>query len=157
DILYGLGVRMMGIVYSESNGLGSGLRERRDGGLTVFGRQAVKRMNQLGMAIDLSHAGAHTALDTIAASKKPLFISHGGARALRESTRLKADDVIRACADQGGVIGIEAAPHTTLSHKHRRHSIESVMEHVAYCIDLVGIDHVTLGPDTLFGDHVALH
>lgn len=157
DILYGLGVRMMGIVYSESNGLGSGLREPRDGGLTVFGHQCVRRMNQLGMAIDVSHSSDLTALDTIAASAKPVFISHAGARALWNSTRMKPDEVIRVCAAKGGVIGIEAAPHTTLTKKHPRHSIESVMEHVEYCIDLVGIDHVTLGPDTLFGDHVGLH
>src|SRR5439155_16067647 len=98
DILYGLGVRMMGIVYSESNALGSGLRERRDGGLTVFGRECVKRMNQLGMAIDLSHAGDQTALDTIEVSTKPVVISHAGARTLWDSSRMKPDDVIRALA-----------------------------------------------------------
>jgi len=157
DILYGLGVRMMGIAYSEANSLGAGLRERRDGGLTVFGRQAVRRMNKLGMAIDVSHAGLQTALDTIEASDKPVFISHDGARALWPIARLKTDDVIKACAERGGVIGIEAAPHTTLTPTHPRHTIDAVMEHVAYCVSLVGIDHVTLGPDTLFGDHVGLH
>src|SRR5439155_1433027 len=53
--------------------------------------------------------------------------------------------------------GIEAAPHTTLTKKHPKHSIESYMEHFEYCADLVGIDHVAFGPDTLFGDHVGLH
>src|SRR5690606_27124319 len=57
----------------------------------------------------------------------------------------------------GGVIGIEAAPHTTLSRDHPRHSLDSVMDHFTYCVDLVGIDHVAFGPDTLFGDHVGLH
>jgi membrane dipeptidase len=65
--------------------------------------------------------------------------------------------VIKACAAKGGVIGIEAAPHTTLTREHPRHSIESIMQHLEYCAELVGIDHVTLGPDTLFGDHVGLH
>ena len=60
-------------------------------------------------------------------------------------------------ADTGGVIGVEASPHTTISPAHPRHSIESVMDHIAYCVDLVGIDHVGFGPDTFFGDHVALH
>jgi membrane dipeptidase len=157
DILYGLGVRMTGIAYSEGNTLGAGLREPRDGGLTVFGRQAVRRMNQLGLAIDLSHSGDQTALDTIELSEKPVFITHAGARALWPSTRLKPDEVIIACAQKGGVIGIEAAPHTTLTPKHSRHSIESIMEHFEYCVSLVGIDHVAFGPDTLFGDHVGLH
>jgi len=62
-----------------------------------------------------------------------------------------------ACAAKGGVIGIEAAPHTTLSANHLLRSIESFMEHFEYCVNLVGIDHVAIGPDTLFGDHVGLH
>ncbi|MDQ2743136.1 MAG: dipeptidase [Chloroflexota bacterium] len=157
DILYGLGVRMMGIAYSEGNSLGAGLREPRDGGLTIFGQQAVRRMNQLGIAIDVSHSGDQTALDTIEASRTPIFITHAGARGLWPSSRLKPDEIIVACAEKGGVIGIEAAPHTTLTPTHRQHSIESIMEHFEYCVSLVGINHVTFGPDSLFGDHVGLH
>lgn len=157
DILYGLGIRSSGIAYSEANTLGSGLREARDGGLTVFGHQAVKRMNKLGIAIDISHSGDQTSLDTIAASDKPIFITHAGARALWDTKRMKPDNVIQACAAKGGVIGIEAAPHTTLTKKHPHHDIEGYMEHFEYCANLVGIDHVAFGPDTLFGDHVGLH
>lgn len=157
DILYGLGIRSSGIAYSEANTLGSGLREARDGGLTEFGRQAVRRMNKLGIAIDISHSGDQTSLDTIAASEKPILITHAGARALWNTKRMKPDEVITACAAKGGVIAIEAAPHTTLTKKHPRHSIESFMEHFEYCAQLVGIDHVAFGPDTLFGDHVGLH
>lgn len=157
DILYGLGVRCLGVAYSEANALGSGLKEPHDGGLTTFGRKAVARMNKLGVAIDVSHAGDRTSLDTITASDKPVFITHAGARALWNSSRLKPDDVIKACAEKGGVIGIEAAPHTTITQKNPRHSVESFMEHFEYCAELVGIDHVAFGPDALFGDHVGLH
>jgi membrane dipeptidase len=157
DVLYGLGIRCMGITYSEANALGSGLKERNDGGLSDLGRTVVRRMNKLGMTIDVAHCGDQTSLDTIEASVTPIFITHAGARALWNTPRMKPDPVIKACAERGGVIGIEAAPHTTLTAQHRSHSVESVMEHVAYCIDLVGVDHVALGPDTLFGDHVALH
>ena len=157
DILYGLGVRLMGVVYSESNTLGSGLREPVDGGLTLFGRQAVRRMNRLGIAIDVSHTSDRTALETVEASEKPIFVTHAGARALWETARMKPDGVIRAVAEGGGVMAIEAAPHTTLTKGHPRHSIESFMEHFEYCANLVGIDHVAFGPDTLYGDHVGLH
>jgi membrane dipeptidase len=157
DILYGLGIRSSGIAYSEANTLGSGLKEARDGGLTEFGRQAVRRMNKLGIAIDISHSGDQTSMDTIEASEKPIFITHAGARALWNTKRMKPDEVLKAMAAKGGVIGIEAAPHTTLTKKHPKHSIESYMEHFEYCADLVGIDHVAFGPDTLFGDHVGLH
>jgi membrane dipeptidase len=70
---------------------------------------------------------------------------------------MKPDDVLRAVAATGGVIGMSAAPHTTLSHDHPRHDILSVMDHFRYCLDLVGIEHVAFGPDTLYGDHVGLH
>ncbi len=59
---------------------------------------------------------------------KPVFISHVGARALWQSKRLAADELLTACAEKGGVIGVEAAPHTTLTEKHRKHSIDSFME-----------------------------
>ncbi len=52
---------------------------------------------------------------------------------------------------------MSAAPHTTISHEHTTHSILSVMDHFEYCAELVGIDHVAFGPDTLYGDHVGLH
>lgn len=157
DILYGFGVRMLGITYSESNALGSGIKEDKDGGLTAFGRKAVQRMNKVGMAIDCSHTGYETTLDVIEASTKPIFLSHVGARALWDSKRLSPDEVLIACAAKGGVIGIEAAPHTTITKTNNRHSIDSYMEHFQYIVDLVGIDHVAFGPDTLYGDHVGLH
>lgn len=157
DVLYGLGVRCMGITYSESNALGSGLREANDGGLTQFGRQVVRRMNKLGMTIDTAHCGDKTAADVVEVSDKPVFMSHVGARALWNTNRMKPDWVFKACAEKGGVIGIEAAPHTTLTRNHPEHSIDSYMEHFEYAANLVGIDHVAFGPDTLFGDHVGLH
>jgi membrane dipeptidase len=157
EILYGFGVRVMGITYSESNALGSGLKEPRDGGLTSFGHQAVERMNKVGMAIDCSHSSDMTTLDTIAASSKPIFLTHTGARGLWNINRLAPDEVLKACADKGGVIGVEAAPHTTLTPTHPHHNLEAFMEHFEYIKDLVGIEHLAFGPDTLYGDHVGLH
>ena len=157
DVLYGLGVRCMGITYNEANTLGSGLTEKRDAGLTKFGRKVVERMNRLGMVIDISHCGDQTSLDVIEASTQPVMITHAGARKVWDSPRMKSDEVLQACAEKGGIIGVCAAPNTTLSMRNpNEHSIHSVMEHLEYMINLVGIDHVGLGPDTFFGDHVAL-
>jgi len=157
DILYGFGVRMMGITYNESNNLGSGLKEKKDGGLSSFGEKAVERMNKVGMAIDCSHTGIQTTLDVIEASQKPIFLSHIGAQALWNSKRLTPDEVLVACAKKGGVVGIEAAPHTTITEEYQEHSIESYMQHFNYIKKLIGIEHVAFGPDTLYGDHVGLH
>jgi membrane dipeptidase len=157
DVLYGLGLRQIGIAYSDANTLGSGLNETSDGGLTDFGRRAVARMNRLGLAVDVSHSSDRTSLDVCEASEKPVFMTHAGARAVWDTPRMKPDDVLRAVAGTGGVIGMSAAPHTTLSHANPRHTILSVMDHFRYCLDLVGIEHVAFGPDTLYGDHVGLH
>jgi membrane dipeptidase len=157
DILYGLGVRQIGIAYSEANALGSGLREACDGGLTGFGRRAVERMNRLGMAIDISHSSDRTGLDVCEVSEKPVFVTHAGARAVWDTSRMKSDDLLRAVAGTGGVFGISAAPHTTISTAHPAHGLESVMDHFAHCAEVVGIEHVAFGPDTLYGDHVGLH
>ena len=157
DVLYGLGIRQIGIAYSDSNALGSGLNERVDSGLTDFGRRAVKRMNALGLAIDISHSSDQTGIDACNESSAPVFMTHAGARAIWPIKRMKGDEVLKAVARTGGVIGMSAAPHTTLSQAHPQHSIDSVMDHFLYCIDLVGIEHVAFGPDTLYGDHVGLH
>ncbi|MBC8586989.1 dipeptidase [Paratissierella segnis] len=157
DILYGLGVRQLGITYSESNALGNGLKEDNDGGLTKFGKQAVERMNKVGMLIDVSHCGPKTAFDSVVHSQKPIIASHVGARALWDSKRLFHDDLIKAIAEKGGVIGVESAPHTTMTKTNMTHDIESVMEHFEYIANLVGIDHVSFGIDSLYGDHVGLH
>jgi membrane dipeptidase len=157
DVLYGLGIRQIGIVYSHSNCLGTGLAEGNDGGLTSFGHKAVRRMNALGIAIDVSHASDQTCLDVFNASAQPVMISHAGARAVWPTSRMKPDDVLRACAMSGGILGIEAAPHSTVSPAHPKHSLDSVMDHFVYAVDVMGIDHVAFGPDTMWGDHVALH
>jgi membrane dipeptidase len=157
DVLYGFGIRQMGIAYSESNTLGGGLKESGDGGLTTFGRRAVERMNRIGIAIDVSHSGDRTCLDTIEVSTAPIHITHAGARRVWPTSRMKPDEVLTACAQRGGLLGIEAAPHTTISPTHPLHSLDSVMDHFEYCVDLMGIEHVTFGPDTLYGDHVGLH
>jgi membrane dipeptidase len=157
DVLYGFGVRMLGITYSDANMLGSGLNEKNDRGLTNFGYRVVQRLNKLGIAIDVAHCGDQTSLDVIEASEKPVFISHAGARSVWNTRRMVPDEVIERCASKGGVIGIEAAPHTTPSEEHKEQDIESFFDHVKYCIDLVGVDHVTFGPDTIYGDHCGLH
>jgi membrane dipeptidase len=114
-------------------------------------------MNEVGMAIDCAHSSPQTTLDTIEASGKPIFLTHTGARSVWNIKRLAPDEVLKACAGKGGVIGIEAAPHTTMSTKRPGHDLETYMEHFEYIRDLVGIDHVAFGPDTLYGDHVGLH
>jgi membrane dipeptidase len=157
DTLFGLGVRSMGIVYSESNTLGSGLSELGDGGLTDLGYDAVKRMNKTGIIIDVSHAGDKTAMDTVEASDKPLCISHCGTRTLTNNARMLPDEVYTAMAEKDGVVGVEVAGFAPRTKKNPEASIECLLEHLYYLIDLLGPDHVGAGPDTLWGDHAGLY
>lgn len=157
DILYGLGIRSMGLNYSESNMLGTGLGEIRDGGLTDFGYDCIIRMNKVRMLIDVSHVSDQTAVDAIESSKVPIIVSHCGAQALNPIGRMFPDEVLQTLAEKQGVIGIEAAPGFTATKEHPIPTIDTYMEHLEYCINLMGIDHVGCGPDTLYGDHVGLY
>jgi len=157
DILFGLGVRSAGVTYSESNVLGSGLRERNDGGLTDLGYDAIVRMNKVGMLIDVSHSSDKTAMDTIESSNKPIIISHCGSRTLTPSKRMKPDGVLKALAEREGLLGVEMAGAVVKTKKNPVSNLEAYMEQVEYCIKLLGIDHVGCGPDTLYGDHIGLY
>ena len=157
DVLYGLGVRSMGICYSESNMLGGGMGEAfLDSGLSDFGYDAVKRMNKVGMLIDVGHTNDRTALETIEASDGPIYDSHSGPAAIAQG-HTKGDDVLQALAERGGLLGVGGAGRGLRTERHPVGSIESYMECVEYCIDLMGIDHVGCGPDTLYGDHQGLY
>jgi len=155
DVLYGLGVRCMGLTYTKRNHIGDGQVEKTDSSISEFGYQVVERMNKLGMIIDLAHAGRQTSLDVIEASKDPVMITHAGMKALNPTPRLKTDEEVKALAEKGGIIGIEAAPNILSSNE--KQGINDLLNHVDYVVNLVGVDHVGIGTDTLFGDHVALH
>jgi membrane dipeptidase len=157
DVLHGIGVRSIGICYSESNMLGGGMGEtNQDSGLSDFGYDAVKRMNRVGMLVDVGHTNDRTALETIEASDKPIYDSHSGPGAIAQG-HTKGDEVLQALAERGGVLGVGGAGRGLRTEKHPVGSIESYMECVEYCIVLMGVDHVGVGPDTLYGDHQGLY
>jgi membrane dipeptidase len=155
DVLYGLGVRLAGLTYSRKSYLGDGQFERTDCGLSELGVAAVERMNDLGMIIDLSHAGGRTALEAIEHSRAPVVFSHNAARAIWPTRRTREDVDFKACADKGGLIGITAVPNSLSDAPDQ--DITCVLDHYDYLVKLVGIDHVAIGTDTTVGDHVGFH
>jgi len=157
DVLYGLGVRSMGICYSESNMLGGGMGDAyKDYGLSNFGYNCIKRMNKVGMLIDVGHTNDKTAIETVEASDMPIYDSHSGPGAIARG-HTKGDEVLHALAEKDGLMGIGGAGTGLKTAKNPVGSIESYMECVEYCIDLMGIDHVGCGPDSLYGDHPGLY
>ncbi|MFG1955665.1 dipeptidase [Micromonospora sp. NPDC048830] len=155
--LFGLGVRVGGLIYSDGNLLGGGLSSAFDEGLTSQGRAVLRRMNEVGMVADFAHAGDRTTLDAIEASTVPIMISHAGSRSLWPTSRMKPDDLIKALADTGGIIGVEAPPNSTCVPGQEGHTIDHVMAHVERIVELVGVDAVALGLDVTFGPHHQLH
>jgi membrane dipeptidase len=155
DVLYGLGVRLAGVTYTRKNYLGDGQNERTDSGLSDLGVEVVRRMNDLGMVVDLSHAGSKTALETIEQSRMPVVFSHNAAHAIWPTPRTRQDAELVACASRGGLICVTAVPNSLSSDPDQ--DINCVLDHYDYLIKLVGVDHVGIGTDTLVGDHVGLH
>ena len=100
-----LGLRIMQLTYNYRNFLGDGCLEPEGAGLSSLGRDAVRLMNQLGIAIDLSHVGYRTAMDAIELSAAPVLATHANAKAVTDLARNKPDDLIRAVAEKGGLIG----------------------------------------------------
>lgn len=156
DAGYNLGVRCLLLTFNSRNFLGDGCGEKSNSGLSNLGFDVVERMNKVGMLIDLSHCGDRTTLDAIEASKDPVLINHAGARALNpEMTRLKSDEQIHALAEKDGVFGVSAIPNQ-LS-KAKRQGIHDLLNHVDYVVKLVEVEHVAIGLDICFDDHVAFH
>jgi len=142
---YGLGQRVSQLTYVH-NRLGGGSSDASDSGLTPFGAQVVERMNQLGMAVDISHCGDRTTLDAIEASSKPVLITHSNCRALVPgSRRCKTDEAIRRTAAKGGVIGITMVRYFVRAGASA--TIEDVLDHIDHVVKLCGVEHVGLGSD----------
>ena len=143
--------------YNNGNPLGGGLASNPDDGLTKLGEQAVGLMNDLGITVDVAHVGDRTALDACRVSRAPVVVSHAGARAVWGTPRMKPDAVLDAVAGTGGVVAVSAAPNSTLSAAHPRHSLDSAMDHLTYLAERLGGEHAALGPDAFFGDHIGLY
>ena len=141
--------------YMRKSSIGDGQYERTDCGLSDFGIEVVRRMNDLGMAIDLSHAGSRTALEAIELSQAPTIFSHNAAHTIRPTRRSRFDNELQACAAKGGLLCVTAVPNSLSDDP--RQDINCVLDHYDYFVKLVGVDHVGIGTDTQVGDHVGFH
>ena len=150
DVLYGLGLRCMGLSYNVRNPVADGRTERTDGGLSDFGLEVVARMNKLGIIVDAVHSGEQTTLDAASASSAPIIVSHTGARGVYDTKRMATDEELLALAGTGGLAGIHTGPNV-LSNAPRQ-GVEVTVDHIDYCVKLMGIDHVAVGSDNYFGD-----
>lgn len=142
DRLHAAGFRMAGLTHFFDNELAGSMHGTAKGGLTLLGRQTVRRMEQLGMIVDIAHASHQSVAEILKMARRPVVSSHGGVQAVCKVNRNLTDAEIRGVARTGGVIGIgywDAAICGTQPAK-----VAAAIQHVR---DLVGIDHVGLGSD----------
>ena len=146
NLFYGLGQRVSQLTYNSRNMIGNGATERVDGGISDFGVAIVERMNEVGMAVDVSHSGDRTTLDACEISSRPVLFTHSNSRVLSGGhPRTKTDEAIRAMAATGGVMGITGV---RMFVKDREPTtIEDYIDHFDHVRDLVGVEHLGVGSD----------
>jgi membrane dipeptidase len=149
---YELGIRVITLTWSRKNLFAEGVHDMigidEGEGLSLLGKQLVAAMNELGIAIDVSHLNRKGFQDVVKYSKSPFIASHSCAYALAAQKRNLTDEQIQQIADTGGCIGINFYPNFLVPDpKNEPATIDHVIEHMSYMIDLVGVDYVSLGSD----------
>ncbi len=142
DVLHDAGFRMAGLTHFFDNDIAGSMHGLNKGGLTPLGRQAVQRMEALGMIADLAHASHAAIADVLAMAKRPVISSHGGVLGTCNVNRNLSDDEIRGIAKTGGVIGIGYFKGAICSTEPK-----DVARAILHVRDVVGIDYVGLGSD----------
>ncbi|HUT95089.1 MAG TPA: membrane dipeptidase [Thermoguttaceae bacterium] len=174
DLFFAFGVRMSQLTYIQKNPLCCSWLQRDDAGLTDLGKRVVRRMNELGILVDLAHCGHRTSHDVIEASLEPPLISHTACKAIyddatnenyldavfaqpyargvprpdKTGSRHAADDTLRALAAKGGLAAFYFI-HYMLDAEGSR-SFSAWYRHLEHAIEVAGIDHVGIGTDLGF-------
>ena len=138
------GVMSAQLTYNNRNLAGDGALEPDNAGLSKLGRATIERIEAEKLLLDLSHGGAKTMAEAAAHAKRPLTISHTGARALTDHPRNTHDATIRAVAAKGGVVGVYFMPFLTLDSHPKGSDLIAHIEHIA---NVAGEDHVGIGSD----------
>ncbi len=149
DHFRAFGVRVMQLSYNQASAFASGALTPAEAstGLTGLGREAVDRMNALGITIDLSHSDAKTIIDVLSTSRVPAVITHTGCAAVNPHPRNKSDALLRGVAAKGGVVGIYDLPF--LSPSSRQPTVDDYIAHLRHALNVCGEDHVGIGSDAM--------
>lgn len=147
-LFHRLGLRVVQMTYNYAELCGDGCLEPRNAGLSRLGFTFVEEMNRVGIAIDLSHVGEKTTLDVTRASRVPVLLTHANAKAIHDRPRNKSDEVMKAVAATGGIVGLSIHGFMNWANDPSTPpSLAGFVEQVRYAVNLVGIDHVGFGTD----------
>jgi membrane dipeptidase len=145
EYFYDLGVRMVQLTYNLRNLVGDGCTETHQSGLTYFGREVVRRLNDLKTLVDVSHCSEQVGWDALMVSTAPIIVSHSSSKAVCVHDRGKSDELARAVADRGGFFGVVVIPGFISESK--QPTLDDFARHVEHLVDVCGIDHVGIGTD----------
>lgn len=146
DELYNAGVRVGQLTYNSQNLVGHGCTERVDAGLSHHGVDVVRRMNELGMVVDVSHCGHETTVDAVDVSEDPVAYTHTFSKEVSDHDRGKTDEALEAVRDADGYVGVLTVPFF-LDPGNSDADFELFLDNVDKVVDVVGIDRVGIGSD----------
>jgi membrane dipeptidase len=147
---YRLGIRCVSLVVNQRNLLADSMWSPTNHGLSEFGEEVVKEANRLGIVIDVSHISKQGFMDTLSSSSDPLLASNVNVYSVCDNFKNLTDEMIKALAENGGVIGLHAKSDLVTNKK--KSTVEDLVKHVDYITETVGVDHVGIGPDIVSTD-----
>jgi membrane dipeptidase len=153
DLFHRLGIRVLGLAYNKRTLLADGCMESSSAGLSTLGTEAIRRMNAVGMLVDVSHASEQTALDAIAVSTAPIAVTHSSCKAVYHHDRGKSDEVLAAIGAMGGYFGIVVVPAFLTADEHP--TLDHLLDHVDHAVRIAGVDCVGIGTDWSAGGYTS--
>ena len=140
------GARIGMLTWNEENLLATGAKGDPAAGLTALGKQAIRRMQQQNMIVDVSHLNDGGFRDVIKLTRAPVIASHSNCRKLCDVRRNLTDDQLRAIRDTGGVVGVNVH-HAFVHAEPEKQTVKMLARHAAHMADVMGIEHVACGFD----------
>ena len=145
EVVHRLGARFMQLTYNNQSLLATGCYEDDDTGLTRMGREVVEEMNRVGLVVDMSHSAERSTLEAIEHSQRPIAISHANPSFWHPARRNKSDDVLKALAASGGMLGVSLYPHHLKDGS--QCSLDNFCGMIARAVEIMGVDHIGFGSD----------
>ena len=140
-----LGARFMQLTYNNQSLLATGCYEAEDTGITRMGRAVIAEMNRVGLVVDMSHSAERSTLDAIEFSSRPIAITHANPSFWHPARRNKSDDVLKALAESGGMLGFSLYPHHLKDGS--QCTLESFCEMIARTAEMMGVNYIGIGSD----------
>lgn len=154
DVFHAMGLRMMLPAYNNRSAICDGCLEPHDGGLSRMGRAWVGACNRLGVLIDLTHVGERSSHEILDLTNQPVVFSHSNPKALVDNPRNISDELIRRCAETGGLVApTNWGPLNFRVGQTTRPTLDNYLDAIDHVVQLVGIDHVGIGTDMSHGTY----